>query len=69
MSSVTTPSRLSAIERVHVAGFGGMLTALKANNIRADKVASVRSQIAAGTYETEGKLDIAAERLLNSVVS
>ena len=33
--------------------------------IRADKVAQIRSQLAAGTYETEEKLNAALDRLLD----
>jgi len=35
--------------------------------VREDRVASIRAQIAAGTYETPEKLDVALERLLDEV--
>jgi len=35
--------------------------------IRMDKVASIRSQIEAGTYETPEKLDVAIDRLLDEI--
>ena len=35
--------------------------------IRADMVARVRSEIAAGTYETPEKLDLALDRLLDEI--
>lgn len=35
--------------------------------IRMDKVASVRAQIEAGTYETPEKLDVAIDRLLDEI--
>jgi negative regulator of flagellin synthesis FlgM len=36
-------------------------------DIRQDRVDSIRRQIAAGTYETEAKLNIAVERLLDEI--
>ncbi len=35
--------------------------------IRQDRVAAIRAQIAEGTYETQEKLDIAVERLLDEI--
>ena len=36
-------------------------------DIRADRVAQLRAQIAAGTYETAAKLDAAVDRLLDEM--
>ncbi|HOA53174.1 MAG TPA: flagellar biosynthesis anti-sigma factor FlgM [Thermogutta sp.] len=36
-------------------------------DIRADLVARIRAEIAAGTYETEEKLQVALERLLDEI--
>lgn len=36
-------------------------------DIREDRVAAVRQQIAAGTYETDDKLNAALERLLDEI--
>jgi len=36
-------------------------------SIRQDRVAEIRAQIAEGVYETEEKLDIAVERLLDEI--
>ena len=36
-------------------------------DIRADKVAAIKAQITAGTYETDEKLDIALSRLLDEI--
>jgi negative regulator of flagellin synthesis FlgM len=36
-------------------------------DIRQDRVDSIRQQIAAGTYETEAKMNIAVERLLDEI--
>ena len=35
--------------------------------IREDRVAQIRAQIEAGTYETAGKLDVALSRLLDEI--
>jgi negative regulator of flagellin synthesis FlgM len=35
--------------------------------IRHDRVAEIRAQIAAGAYETDAKLDLAVERLLDEI--
>ena len=39
----------------------------QAPDIRQDRVQSIRAQIAAGTYETTGKLDVAVSRLLDEI--
>jgi negative regulator of flagellin synthesis FlgM len=39
----------------------------QAPDIRQDKVAAIRAQIANGTYETADKLDIAVSRLLDEI--
>lgn len=36
-------------------------------DIRADRVASIRAQIASGVYETDEKLNVALERLLDEI--
>jgi len=35
--------------------------------IREDRVAQIKAQIAAGTYETDAKLDVALSRLLDEI--
>jgi negative regulator of flagellin synthesis FlgM len=36
-------------------------------DIRADRVASIRAQIESGDYETDAKLDVALDRLLDEI--
>ena len=36
-------------------------------DVRADRVAEIRQQIAAGVYETDDKLDVALDRLLDEI--
>ena len=40
---------------------------LTGGEIRADRVAEVRAEIANGVYETDAKLDAAVERLLDQI--
>jgi anti-sigma28 factor (negative regulator of flagellin synthesis) len=57
----------SATDRVELSGVGHLLKALKNNDIRADKVASIKAQIEAGTYDDDKKLDVAVGRLLEDL--
>lgn len=51
------------------ADIGGFLETLKAGgDVRTDKVAQIKAQIAAGTYDDDAKLDAAADRLLDDVL-
>ena len=44
-----------------------MSTAATSTEIRADRVAELRTQIASGQYETSEKLDAAISRMLNEL--
>ena len=44
-----------------------LLSGETSSDIRADKVASIRQQIAAGNYDTDEKLSLAFDRLLDSL--
>ncbi|MDB5322018.1 MAG: hypothetical protein JWN40_3649 [Phycisphaerales bacterium] len=61
------PSKPSLADRVELSGVGHLLGALKSNDIRADKVAAVKAQIDAGTYEDDKKIDVAVDRLLEDL--
>jgi negative regulator of flagellin synthesis FlgM len=62
------PARqLPLTDRVELSGASHLLQALKVNDIRAEKVAEIRAQIDAGTYETDEKLDLAIDRLLDDL--
>jgi anti-sigma28 factor (negative regulator of flagellin synthesis) len=61
-----TPVRAS--DRLELSGAGGLLAALKSNDVRTDQVASIRQQIQDGTYDADGtKLDGAADKLLDEL--
>ena len=56
-------------DRVELSGaVQSYLKVLKANDIRTDKVADIKSRIEAGTYETDDKLDAAADKLLDELL-
>ena len=62
------PKALPMTDKVQLSHVNQMMATLKAGgDIRADKVASIRAQLAAGTYETEAKLDAAIERLMDDL--
>ena len=62
----TGPSFADTLE---LTGNSPLNQALQTGDIRTDKVASVRSQIEAGTYETDDKLNAAVDGLLNQLTS
>ena len=64
--TASAPAR--SADRVELSGVSHLLSSLKTNDVRADKVASIRAQIEAGTYETDDKLDAAAGRMLDDVL-
>ena len=55
-------------DKVHLSGVQHAMQTLKAGgDIRADKVAAIRDQIKAGTYESEAKLDAALNGLMDDL--
>ncbi len=62
----STPTR--GADKLELSGVSHLLKSLKANDIRADKVASIKSQIADGSYEDDHKLNVATDRLLNDLL-
>ena len=62
------PKQLPVSDRLELSGVSHMLKALKSNDIRADKVASIRAQIDAESYIDDKKLDIAVDRLLDDLL-
>ncbi len=67
-SSQPTQSTRGA-DRLELSGVGHLLKTLKAGgDIRADKVADIKAQIASGTYDDDKKLDAAVDRLLDDLL-
>ncbi len=59
----------TATDRLELSGASHLLKALKQNSdVRVDKVADIKAQIAAGTYEDDAKLDAATDRLLEDLM-
>lgn len=57
-----------AVDRVEISQTGQALSTMEANAaVRADKVAQIRQAIADGTYMTEDKIAVAADRLLDAL--
>ena len=62
------PQQLPATDRLELSGVSHLLKSLKTNDVRTDKVAAVKAQIEADTYEDGKKLDIAVNRLLDDLL-
>jgi anti-sigma28 factor (negative regulator of flagellin synthesis) len=57
-----------ASDKLELSGVSHLLTALQSNDVRADKIAGIRSELEAGTYDADGsKLDAAADKLLDEL--
>lgn len=65
---VDAPAQVRAQDKLELSGASHLLAALKSNDIRADKVAEIKAQIEAGTYEDDAKLDIATDKLLDDLL-
>src|SRR5688572_13749271 len=60
------PKQLPATDRLELSGVSHLLKTLKSNgDVRTDKIADIKAEIAAGTYEDDKKLDVAVDRLLD----
>ena len=67
-SAATASAPLRASDRLELSGLSGVLKTLKANDVRTDKVADIKAQINAGTYENDSKLNAATDRLLDDLL-
>jgi anti-sigma28 factor (negative regulator of flagellin synthesis) len=64
----TEAQPVRASDRLELSGASNLLAALKSNDVRTDKVASIRQQLQDGTYDPDGKkLDAAADKLLDEL--
>lgn len=60
--------QIKVTDKVTLSSVSHLLATLKAGgDIRADKVAAIKAQIASGTYETSAKLDAAIDRLIDDL--
>ena len=63
------PAQLPVADRLELSGVSHLLKALKANgDVRTEKIAEIKGQIEAGTYEDDKKLDAAVDRLLEDLL-
>jgi len=67
-SPASNASTSRPADKLDLSGTSHLLQSLKTNNIRADKVASVKSQIENGTYEDDHKLNGALDGLLDDLL-
>ena len=62
------PKQMPATDKLELSGASHLLKSLQKNDIRTDKVADIKAQIEAGTYDDEKKLDVAVDRLLDDLL-
>jgi anti-sigma28 factor (negative regulator of flagellin synthesis) len=62
------PKQLPITDKLELSGMSHLLKTLKNNDIRTDKVAQIKGQIEAGTYEDDQKLNVATDRLLDDLL-
>ncbi len=64
----TSTTKPSLSDRLELSGVSHLLASLKTNDVRTDKVAAVKAQIASGIYDADGsKLDAATNKLLDEL--
>jgi len=62
------PAQIPAADRLELSGMSNLLKTLRSNDVRTDKVAIIKAQIEAGTYEDDKKLDAAVDKLLDDLL-
>ena len=63
------PKQLPVADRLELSGVSHLMKTLKANgDVRTEKIAEIKSQIEAGTYEDDKKLDAAIDRMLDDLL-
>lgn len=67
LPATTAESPKRASDRVEISGISHMLQALKTNDIRGDKVAAIKAQLEAGTYDEDAKLDQVTGKILDDL--
>jgi anti-sigma28 factor (negative regulator of flagellin synthesis) len=68
MREISPQTHSRATDRLELSGNSHLLAALRSNEVRVDKVAVVKAQIEAGTYESSEKLDVAVDRMLDEIL-
>ncbi len=61
-------ARTRPADKLELSGVGHLLQSLRNSaDVRTDKVAAVKAQIDAGTYESDEKLNVAVDRMLDDL--
>lgn len=64
----SAPAKSAGGDELNISSEADMISRVRdVPDIRADKVARIKAQIASGTYETDEKLDIALSRLFDEI--
>ncbi len=67
-ADVQAPATTRSSDSVELGNVQHLMAKLKTNDVRMEKVAEIKAQIQAGTYETDDKLEAAADKLLDDVL-
>jgi negative regulator of flagellin synthesis FlgM len=68
-TTATQQTQLHEADQVDISPEADMISRVhELPEMRADRIAEIRAELAAGTYETEEKLDMAIGRLLDELV-
>jgi negative regulator of flagellin synthesis FlgM len=65
--AVQQPAQMP-VDQVDISFEAQMLAGTQADSVRAERVATIKAQIASGVYETPDKLDAAVSRMLDEMV-
>ena len=67
-AATSQTAKPSLTDRLELSGVSHLLQTLKTNDIRTEKVAAIKAQIADGSYDADGsKLDAAAGKVLDAI--
>lgn len=66
-SAQTASTTANRTDKVELSNVNALLTKLKTNDVRTDKVADIKAQIDSGKYETEDKIDTAIDKLMDDL--
>ena len=65
---VAGTSSLTQVDQLDISQEADLVSRINSlPDVRADRVADLRAQIASGAYETDAKLDVAIDRLLDEI--
>ena len=64
---VAKTSTPRAADRLELTGMSHLKEMAKSGDVRADKIASIKAQIADGSYDLDAKADLVADRLLDAL--